>query len=111
MSTMFKSNRRNGGFNPSGSNECNPNPSGPPMTEFKGRPAVPAGPLKRYPGAVADISNGNRKLAKSQHGDGGGSGTTFSGSPSGFRNTGGMKSGGSPSGDGKGRNAMKSNKK
>jgi hypothetical protein len=66
------------GFNPSGSNDCCPNMSGPPATKFGGRPAVPAGPLKRYPGAVADISGGNRRLSKSAHGDGGGSGTSFS---------------------------------
>jgi hypothetical protein len=65
------------GFNPKGSNTCTPNESGPPATKFGGRPAVPAGPLKHYPGGVANISNGNRRLAKSQHGDGGGSGTTF----------------------------------
>ncbi len=34
------------------------------------------GKLKRYPGAVADTSAGNRRLAKSNHGDGGSSGTT-----------------------------------
>lgn len=72
------------GFNPKGSNDVTPNDMGPPSTKFGGRPAVPAGPLKRYPGAVADIGNGNRRLAKSSHGDGAGSGTSFSGSPSGF---------------------------
>jgi len=72
------------GFNKTGSNECCPNMTGPPATKFGGRPAVPAGPLKRYPGAVADIDGGNRRLAKSNHGEGGGSGTRFSGSPSGF---------------------------
>jgi hypothetical protein len=66
------------GFNKTGSNDCCPNMNGPPATKFGGRPAVPAGPLKRYPGATADISGGNRRLAKSNHGDGGGSGTSFS---------------------------------
>jgi hypothetical protein len=68
---------RKTGFNPKGSNDTTPNASGPPATKFGGRPAVPAGPLKRYPGGVANIDNGSRRLAKSQHGDGGGSGTTF----------------------------------
>jgi len=74
--TSFKGHRT--GFNPKGSNYCVPNESGPPSTKFGGRPAVPAGPLKRYPGAVADIGNGNRRLSKAAHGDGGGSGTSFS---------------------------------
>lgn len=65
------------GFNKTGSNDCVPNGMGPPKTKFGGRPAVPAGPLKRYPGEVANISTGNRRMAKSKHGDGGGSGTTF----------------------------------
>ena len=65
------------GFNPSGSNKCVPNPDGPPTTKFGGRPAVPAGPLKRYPGGAASIDGGNRRLAKTQVGEGGGSGTTF----------------------------------
>lgn len=64
-------------FNPKGRNECIPNESGPPATKFGGRPAVPAGPLKHYPGGAASIDNGNRRLAKTQHGDGGGSSTTF----------------------------------
>lgn len=74
--TTFKGKKT--GFNPKGSNDCCPNPMGAPKTKFGGRPAVPAGPLKRYPGAVADTSSGNRRLAKSAHGDGGGSGTSFS---------------------------------
>lgn len=68
------------GFNKSGKpNDAAPNVMGPPATKFGGRPAVPAGPLKRYPSAVADIGGGNRRLSKSNHGDGGGSGTTFNG--------------------------------
>lgn len=74
--TTFKGHKT--GFNPKGSNDCVPNPSGPPATKFGGRPAVPAGPLKRYPGGVASIDDGNRRLAKSKVGDGGGSGTSFS---------------------------------
>lgn len=74
--TKFKGHKT--GFNTKGSNDCTPNEMGPPKTKFKGRPAVPAGPLKRYPGAVADAGIGNRRLAKSAHGDGGGSGTSFS---------------------------------
>lgn len=72
------------GFNKTGSNECCPNFMGPPATKFTGRGGVPEGPLKHYPGVVADIGGGNRRLAKSNHGEGGGSGTRFSGSPSGF---------------------------
>ena len=67
------------GFNPSGSNDCVPNPDGPPKTKFVGRGGLPEGGLKRYPGEVAEISGGNRRMAKSKHGDGGGSGTRFSG--------------------------------
>lgn len=74
--TTFKGHKT--GFNPGGSNKCVPNEMGPPKTKFGGRPAVPAGSLKRYPGAVADTGMGNRRLAKSMHGDGGGSGTNFS---------------------------------
>lgn len=66
------------GFNKTGSNSCTPNESGPPATKFTGRGGLPEGQLKRYPGGVASISDGNRRLAKSKHGDGGGSGTTFS---------------------------------
>ena len=44
-----------------------------------GRGGLPEGGLKRYPGAVADIGMGNRRMAKSVHGDGDGSGTRFSG--------------------------------
>lgn len=66
------------GFNPKGSNDTASNAMGPPATKFGGRPAVPAGPLKRFPGAVANADVGNRRLAKSYHGDGGGSGTSYS---------------------------------
>ena len=83
MSTRFRGLKT--GFNKTGSNDCVPNEMGPPATKFGGRPAVPAGPLKRYPGAVANTSGGNRRLAKSDHGEGDGSGTRFSGSPSGFK--------------------------
>jgi hypothetical protein len=75
MSTTFKGHKT--GFKSGKSNTCVPNESGPPKTKFTGRPAVPAGPLKHYPGGVANISDGNRRLAKSNHGDGGGCGTTF----------------------------------
>lgn len=76
------------GFNKTGSNDCNPNPSGPPSTKFSGRGGVPQGPLKHYPGGVASISDGNRRLAKSKTGDGGGSDTRFSGRRSGFNKSG-----------------------
>ena len=70
---------RTTGFNPTGSNECVPNPLGPPATTFKGRGALPAGGFKRYPGAAADIDDGNRRLAKARHGDGSGDGVSYSG--------------------------------
>jgi len=73
--TTFKGHKT--GFNPSGSNECCPNENGPPATDFRGRGAVPDGQLKRYPGPVADISGSNRRAAKTAHGDGMGSGTSF----------------------------------
>lgn len=76
------------GFNKTGSNDCTPNPSGPPATAFKGRSAVPGGPLKRYPGGIASIGDGNRRLAKSNTGDGGGSGTRFSGRRTAFNRKG-----------------------
>ena len=76
---MTKFRGRTTGFNPTGSNDCNPNPFGPPTTKFGGRPAVPAGPLKRHPGAVADIEGTGRRLAKAMHGDGAGSGVSFRG--------------------------------
>lgn len=75
--TTFKGHKT--GFKKGESNTCTPNFMGPPATKFGGRPAVPAGPLKRYPGVVADVSGGNRRLSKSNHGDGGGSGTTYNG--------------------------------
>jgi hypothetical protein len=75
--TIFKGLKT--GFNRTGSNSAAPNEMGPPTTKFTGRGGVPEGPLKRYPGAVADIGGGNRRLAKSNHGDGGGSGTRFDG--------------------------------
>jgi hypothetical protein len=81
--TTFKG--RKTGFNPTGNNSCVPNEFGPPKTKFGGRPAVPAGPLKRHPGAVADVSGGNRRLAKAMHGEGSGSGVTFKGRQTGFR--------------------------
>lgn len=71
--TTFKGHKT--GFKPGKSNTCAPNESGPPKTKFTGRPSVPAGPLKMYPSGVAEISDGNRRLAKTTYGDGGGSGT------------------------------------
>lgn len=65
-------------FNNSGT-ACIPNPSGAPKTKFKGRGGVPEGGLKHFPGGAASIDNGNRRLAKSEMGDGAGSGTSFSG--------------------------------
>lgn len=74
--TTFKG--RKTGFNKTGSNMTDPNPSGPPATKFTGRGAVPGGPLKHYPGGAASIDNGNRRLAKSGVGAGDGCGTRFS---------------------------------
>ncbi len=91
MSTKFCGHKT--GFNPSGGyQDAVPNEMGPPSTKFGGRPAVPAGPLKRYPGAAADISGGNRRLAKARHGHGegdGSGGVTYSGHPSAFNMGGG----------------------
>lgn len=81
--SKFKGHRT--GFNRTGSNDCVPNEFGPPATKFGGRPAVPAGPLKRYPGVVADIDDSNRRLAKSRHGAGDASGVNYSGAPNGFK--------------------------
>lgn len=67
------------GFNKAGKNKTDPNPMGPPATKFKGRGGVPEGSLKHYPGAVAATSMSNRRVAKSAHGDGDGSGTRFCG--------------------------------
>jgi hypothetical protein len=77
MGTRFRGLKT--GFNKTGNNDCVPNEMGPPATKFGGRGGVPEGELKRYPGAVADTSMGNRRLAKTKHGDGGGSSTRFSG--------------------------------
>lgn len=100
------------GFNPRGENDINPNEFGPSSTKFGGRPAVPAGPLKRHPGSTADISGGNRRLAKAKHGDGGGDGVVFKGT-SAFgnreRGTGGSRK--SPGIGGKPSRAMAHNKK
>lgn len=68
------------GFNKSGKNSVDPNPMGPPSTKFMGRGGVPEGPLKHFPGATADVSMGNRRLSKSNHGEGGGSSTSYTGS-------------------------------
>lgn len=76
MTTKFKGLKT--GFNKSGSNDVTPNAMGAPTTKFKGRSAVPNGALKHYPAAVAAIEGGNRRLAKSNHGDGGSCGTRFS---------------------------------
>lgn len=73
------------GRSPFGNGKAVPNEMGPPKTKFGGRPAVPAGPLKRFPGAVVAIESGNRRLAKTSHGDGDGSGVRFAGSPNGFK--------------------------
>lgn len=75
MSTRFSGHKT--GFKPGESNSCVPNPAGPPKTKFGGRPAVPAGPLKHYPGGAASIDNGNRRLAKASVGEGGGMSTVF----------------------------------
>ncbi len=48
-------------------------------TNWGGKVGMPKGKLKRYPSAVADISGGNRRMAKSAHGEGGGSGVSTKG--------------------------------
>ena len=75
MTTKFKGLRT--GFNTKGNNDVLPNPVGPPNTKFTGRGGVPEGQLKHFPGSVAETSGGNRRLAKSTHGDGGGMSTDF----------------------------------
>lgn len=75
MGTRFKGHKT--AFNPGGNNDVTPNYMGEPVTNFKGRGAVPDGKLKRYPGAVAGADGSNRRYAKAQHGDGGGSGVNF----------------------------------
>lgn len=107
MSTKFKGHKT--GFNKSGSNEVTPNFMGPPATKFGGRPAVPAGPLQRYPGGVADIDTGNRRLAKSKEGAGMDDGVSYRGAPSGFKMT--QSDRGTKAPGMRGRSAMKDNKK
>jgi hypothetical protein len=98
------------GFNPTGENTCDPNKLGPPTTTFGGRPAVPAGPLKYYPGEVANISTGNRRLAKSHHGEGDACATVFKGS-SAFGNGGPKASSGRKPGGMRGGKNMEMNRK
>jgi len=102
------------GFNPSGENETTPNLMGAPTTKFGGRPATPAGPLERFPGGAADISTGNRRLAKTNVSEGSGlnDGVTYHGNTAfGGRRT-GMRTGRKPGGmDGKRSKAMADNKK
>ena len=86
MGTKFRGMKT--GFNKSGSNDVVPNEMGPPSTKFGGRGGVPEGPLKHYPGSVADIDGGNRRLAKSNHGEGGGSSTRYSGRRTAFNKSG-----------------------
>ena len=66
------------GRSPFGTGTLVPNELGPPKTDYCGRGAVPDGKLKGYPGAVADIGGGNRRVAKANHGEGSGAGTRFS---------------------------------
>jgi hypothetical protein len=49
------------------------------VTSWGGRGAMPKGKLKNYPGEVANISTGNRRLAKAKYGTGGKSVTGFCG--------------------------------
>lgn len=48
------------------------------ITQWKGRGVVAKGKIQNYPGEVANISTGNRRLAKAKHGAGSG-GTAFCG--------------------------------
>jgi hypothetical protein len=48
-------------------------------TSWGGRGVLPKGKLKRYPGAAGGADVGSRRLARSNYGDGGGSGTSFCG--------------------------------
>lgn len=74
------------------SNDATPNGMGAPKTDFKGRPAVPAGPLKRYPGDAGNAGVGNRRLAKSHTGTGDGDGVSYS-TPTAFGSMKGRKAG------------------
>jgi len=99
-------------FNPTGDNDVDPNPFGPSTTVYNGRGAVPAGVMKRGAGPTADISGGNRRTAKAQHGDGGGSGTVFHGFGAFGNKERGMGTGRKPGGEGGGRKSeMRYNKK
>ena len=82
MSVMVKG--KKSGFNRTGSNDVTPNFMGPPETKFNGRGGMPAGEFKRFPGAVADVSGGNRRLAKAAHGEGGTDGVKYRGHPTSF---------------------------
>jgi hypothetical protein len=48
-------------------------------TEWKGRGVLPKGKLKNVPSETANISGGNRRLAKSKYGHGGSLGTSYRG--------------------------------
>lgn len=74
--TTFKGHKT--GFNRSGSNACVPDEDGQ-TTNFCGRGALPNGKLQRTPGVINGTAAGNRRLAKSGVGDGGGSATKFKG--------------------------------
>lgn len=76
MSTQFRGHKT--GFNRGGNNDCVPDADGQ-TTNFRGRGALPNGKLQRTPGIADATAGGNRRLAKSKVGDGGGSGTKFKG--------------------------------
>jgi hypothetical protein len=73
--TQFRGHKT--GFNRTGSNSCVPMEDGM-STKFTGRGALPKGKMK-VPGGLNDIEGGNRRLAKTRVGDGGGSGSSFRG--------------------------------
>jgi hypothetical protein len=112
MGTKFKGHRT--GFNETGSNDVTPMFMSEPKTSWEGRGGFPNGKLQRYPGAVADIDDGNRRLSKSEYGEGMDDGVSYRGNPNGFFNGGkvpGPKGGKGPGMDGKRKRFMADNKK
>lgn len=72
--TKFKGHRT--GFNPRGSNDAMPGSAKP--TKYTGRGALPDS-MKYGADGAANISGSNRRVAKGNMGDGGGSGTRYCG--------------------------------
>lgn len=109
MGTRFKG--YGNAFNKSGSNDVDPGGMGAPTTKYMGRGGLPEGKLQRYPGATGDTSGGNRRMAKTSHGDGAGSGVSFSTNTAfGNKHAGGSKARTYNTGGGKGSGFRKGSK-